>query len=129
MHYVIAALFALIWVFAGFSQHYKSELKHKATELTKVSEAYAQNIAMLASYELQNRVLKAQLTELNALAQQRQAQLDEVLNHEQNQTWTSQRVPDNVNRLFEQRNTTARKSAVNLPANDRMPGNYNPNAY
>ncbi|WP_109079250.1 hypothetical protein [Aggregatibacter kilianii] len=129
MPYIIAVLLGLLWVVMGFSQHYKNELQAKSAELVSVSQANARNVAMLANYQLQAAALSAQLNELNELAQSRQAQLDEVLTHEQNQTWTSQRVPDDINRLFEQRNAAPGKSAVNLPANNRMQGNQNPHTH
>ena len=113
MPYVIAVLLGLLCVVMGFSQHYKNE----------------RNVAMLANYQLQATALSAQLNELNELAQSRQAQLDEVLNHEQNQTWTNQRVPDDINRLFEKRNATTAKGEINLPANHGMPSNHNKDAH
>ena len=118
MPYVIAVLFGLLCVVMGFSQHYKNELQAKSAELVSIRETNAQNMAMLASYQLQAAALSAQMNELN-----------EVLNHEQNQTWTSQRVPDDINRLFEKRNAPTAKGEINLPANHGMPGNHNKDAH
>ncbi len=128
MPYVIAVLFGLLCVVMGFSQHYKNELQTKSAELVSIRETNARNVAMLASYQLQAAALSAQLNELNELAQSRQAQLDEVLTYENNQTWASQRVPDDINRLFESRNHAA-QSAVDLPANHRMPRDHNKDAH
>ena len=128
MHYVISVLVFCLAVAAGFMQHYKSAAERNDAELAEVRTAHAQNMAMLDSYKLQAAALSAQLNELNELAQSRQAQLDEVLNHEQNQTWASQRVPDDINRLFESRNHAA-QSAVDLPANHRMPRDHNKDAH
>lgn len=128
MPYVIAVLLGLLCVVMGFSQHYKNELKVKSAELVSIRETNARNEAMLANYQLQAAVLSAQLNELNELAQSRQAQLDEVLTHENNQTWASQRVPDDINRLFESRNHAA-QSTVDLPANHRMPRDHNKDAH
>lgn len=123
MPYVIAVLFSLLCVVMGLSQHYKNQLQAKTAELVSISATNTRNAAMLANYQLQTAALSAQLNELNELAQSRQAQLDEVLSHEKNQTWTNQRVPDGINSLFEKRNATADKSAVDLPANHGMQGN------
>nr|DAO36113.1 MAG TPA: Protein of unknown function (DUF2570) [Caudoviricetes sp.] len=129
MPYVIAVLLGLLCVVMGFSQHYKNELQVKSAELVSIRETNARNEAMLANYQLQATALSVQLNELNELAQNRQAQLDEVLNHEQNQTWTNQRVPDDINRLFEKRNAPTAKGEINLPANHGMPSNHNKDAH
>ena len=127
MPYVIAVLFSLLCVVMGFSQHYKNQLQTKTAELVSISAINTRNAAMLANYQLQTAALSAQLNELNELAQSRQAQLDEVLNHEKNQTWTNQRVPDDINSLFEKRNTTTAKGEIDLPANHGMQSNQNKN--
>lgn len=128
MHYVVSVLLLCLSVAMGFMQHYKSTAENKSKQLESISALHAQNMAMLSAYELQAAALNAKMNELNELAQSRQAQLDEALNHEQNQIWTSQRVPDGINRLFEARNATAGKGEIDLPANHGMQGNTNKNA-
>ena len=129
MHYVVSVLLLCLSVAMGFMQHYKSTAENKSKQLESISALHAQNMAMLSAYELQAVALNAKMNELNELAQSRQAQLDEVLNHEQNQTWTNQRVPDDINRLFEKRNAPPAKSEINLPANNGMPSNHNKDAH
>lgn len=129
MHYVVSVLLLCLSVAMGFMQHYKSTAENKSKQLESISALHAQNMAMLSAYELQATALNAKMSELNELAQSRQAQLDEVLNHEQNQTWTNQRVPDDINRLFEKRNAPTAKSEINLPANHGMPSNHNKDAH
>ena len=129
MHYIVSVLLLCLSVAMGFMQHYKSTAENKSKQLESISALHAQNMAMLSAYELQAAALNAKMSELNELAQSRQAQLDEVLNHEQNQTWTNQRVPDDINRLFEKRNAPTAKGEINLPANHGMPGNHNKDAH
>lgn len=129
MHYVVSVLLLCLSVAMGFMQHYKSTAEYKSKQLESISALHAQNMAMLSAYELQATALNAKMSELNELAQSRQAQLDEVLNHEQNQTWTNQRVPDDINRLFEKRNAPTAKGEINLPANHGMPSNHNKDAH
>ena len=127
MPYVIAVLFSLLCVVMGLSQHYKNQLQAKTAELVSISATNTRNAAMLANYQLQTAALSAQLNQLNELAQSRQAQLDEVLNHEKNQIWTNQRVPDDIDSLFEKRNAATAKGAVDLPASHGMQGNQDKN--
>ena len=129
MHYVVSVLLLCLSVAMGFMQHYKSTAENKSKQLESISALHAQNMAMLSAYELQATALNAKMSELNELAQSRQAQLDEVLNHEQNQTWTNQRVPDDINRLFEKRNAPTAKGEINLPANHGMQSNHNKDAH
>lgn len=129
MHYVVSVLLLCLSVAMAFMQYYKSTAENKSKQLESISALHAQNMAMLSAYELQAAALNAKMNELNELAQSRQAQLDEVLNHEQNQTWTNQRVPDGINRLFETRNAPTAKGEINLPANHGMPSNHNKDAH
>lgn len=129
MHYVVSVLLLCLSVAMGFMQYYKNTAENKSKQLESISALHAQNMAMLSAYELQATALNAKMSELNELAQNRQAQLDEALNHEQNQIWTNQRVPDDINRLFEKRNAPTAKGEINLPANHGMPSNHNKDAH
>ncbi|MGC6335173.1 hypothetical protein ACMXZA_06210 [Pasteurella multocida] len=117
--YLIFVLLFFCTVFFIGASYYKSEYKTTAETLKTQVEKNKEQEKSIKNYEKNLKVLTHKLTNATAQAEQRAKVLNEVLTSEDVKNWSAGNVPDDVRRLFNERQSDVGQS--NLPQNDGMP--------
>ncbi|EPE66547.1 hypothetical protein M8868_09150 [Pasteurella multocida] len=117
--YLIFVLLFFCTVFFIGASYYKSEYKTTAETLKTQVEKNKEQEKSIKNYEKNLKVLTHKLTNATAQAEQRAKALNEVLTSEDVKNWSAGNVPDDVRRLFNERQSDVGQS--NLPQNDGMP--------
>lgn len=117
--YLIFVLLFFCTVFFIGASYYKSEYKATAETLKAQIEQSEKQQKSIKNYEKNLKVLTHKLTNATAQAEQREKALNEVLISEDVKNWSIGNVPDDVRRLFNERQSDVSQS--HLPENDGMP--------
>ncbi|HDR1216395.1 TPA: hypothetical protein QB252_001514 [Pasteurella multocida] len=117
--YLIFVLLFFCTVFFVGASYYKSEYKATAETLKAQIEQSEKQQKSIKNYEKKLNLLTKKLTNATAQAEQREKALNEVLTSEDVKNWSAGNVPDDVRRLFNERQSDVGQS--HLPQNDGMP--------
>ncbi|MEB3457134.1 hypothetical protein [Pasteurella multocida] len=117
--YLIFVLLFFCTVFFVGASYYKSEYKATADTLKTQVEKNKEQEKSIKNYEKNLKVLTHKLTNATAQAEQRAKALNEVLTSEDVKSWSAGNVPDDVRRLFNERQSDVSQS--HLPENNGMP--------
>ncbi|MCL7797930.1 hypothetical protein M8942_07480 [Pasteurella multocida] len=117
--YLIFILLFFCTVFFIGASYYKSEYKATSETLKTQVEKNKEQEKSIKNYEKNLKVLTHKLTNATAQAEKRAKELNEVLTSEDVKNWSAGNVPDDVRRLFNERQSDVGQS--HLPPNDGMP--------
>ncbi|MFP4793420.1 hypothetical protein FP3_000035 [Pasteurella phage vB_PmuM_CFP3] len=117
--YLIFVLLFFCTVFFVGASYYKSEYKATAETLKAQIEQSEKQQKSIKNYEKKLNLLTKKLTNATAQAEQRAKALNEVITSEDVKNWSIGNVPDDVRRLFNERQSDVGQS--HLPTNDGMP--------
>ncbi|WP_424408093.1 hypothetical protein [Pasteurella sp. PK-2025] len=118
-NYVIFVLLFFCTVLFIGASYYKSEYKATAQTLKAQIQQSETQQKSIKNYERKLNALTHKLTQASERAEQRNTELNKVLDNEKVKSWGDQLVPFDVRRLFNERHSDSGQG--HLPENDRMP--------